>query len=172
MFSLALSKISSQLCNVTFRSFVWFFVQEILVIEFSSNFTIIYLYIITPKSVCHQAHYFHPWLEIFFFNWLKQNISNIQIVWKKKMKKYKEAEKLWALNHFPISRPGRGWGPVMGHNRYHNFWTMLFLAVKICTLLHCNWCCLKQKQTWKSDKNHQSYVWNHTVLASIITVVK
>ena len=121
VFSLALSKISSQLCNVTFRSFVWFFVQEILVIEFSSNFTIIYLYIITPKSVCHQAHYFYPWLEIFFFNWLKQNISNIQIVWKKKMKKYKKAEKLWALNHFPISRSGRGWGTSGGAQSLSQF---------------------------------------------------
>jgi hypothetical protein len=25
------------------------------------------------------------------------------------MKKHKEAEKLWALNHFPISQSGRGW---------------------------------------------------------------
>jgi hypothetical protein len=30
------------------------------------------------------------------------------------MKKYEEVQKLWALNHFPISLSGRGWWPTGG----------------------------------------------------------
>jgi hypothetical protein len=37
------------------------------------------------------------------------------------MKKYKEEEKLWALNHFPNSRSGGGWGTSGGAQSLSQF---------------------------------------------------